>query len=174
MCIDVGEYSGLIGLFLLSKPCLCWCGGIQSVVCCQNLNFQDWWLCRTLLIAVHMHGCSFMIMCGNTWKNTHPPTLIGLWSVLPMGALLWDHGTFNPLPVSRYNQPTPCVHHSQPLVFHYLRLLPMSITLNSPCSSPPHPHHSKLSLYPIAFLTPLYIPLPSTLMCVPLLPTLHL
>ena len=72
LCIDVEEYSRLMGLFLLSTPSLWWCGVIQSVVCCQNLSFQGWWLCRALLIVwqicvvVHMHVCFFMIICGNT------------------------------------------------------------------------------------------------------------
>ena len=62
----------------LCTPC-----GAQSVVCHQVLSFKCLQLCLALCysiiicylgiqgdwVAVSMHGCSFMVKCGNTYKN---------------------------------------------------------------------------------------------------------
>ena len=72
-------------------PCSRWYDAIQNVVCCQALTSKPlvglhFFLFVQLLLwghrfSVPLHGCSFLVKCGNTWKSTHP-LLWWTWKVL--------------------------------------------------------------------------------------------
>ena len=68
--------SWLMGPHKLATLCSWWYFTIQSVLCCQNVSFQGWWLCCMLLLSntsanfsgneslkAHRHGHSFVVKC---------------------------------------------------------------------------------------------------------------
>ena len=86
--------SWLMGPHKLATPCSRWYFTIQSVLWCQNVSFQGWWLCCMLLLSntsanfsgneslkAHRRGHSFVVKC-RTHKRAPTPLFgrLARWS----------------------------------------------------------------------------------------------